>query len=268
MRCMLKYDFYRMIKSVSTYLLLLCILGFTIASVGLSYATKTEMKLPETVLSFSSSGVGNELEKMTVCNWCEDAVSGDFLLMFIIIFAVILVSNDYSTGYIKNIYGNIHCKITYVISKILMVILFSICAMILTYGICLTTVSIAISPTEVGDVAGLCHYSVIKLLLLVTYGIVVIAISLIARRALVAFIIGIGYPFMLSDTVYSGINLFANKIAKVDGFFIQKYAVIGNIYTFSTMTLEESKFRIVILCSVLIAFATICSGVLFKYRDI
>ena len=126
MRRMLKFDFYKSVKSISTWVILLCVVVFSIASLTITYISKTDGELPHVAIEIGDQTTIFPLDEMTVVDWCIDSISGDFLMLFVIVFAVLFACNDYATGFIKNIYNNINHKYHYVLSKIVVVSIFTI----------------------------------------------------------------------------------------------------------------------------------------------
>lgn len=265
---LLKFDLYKSVKSASTWIVLLCVIVFSIVSLSLTYVSKTEGELPDVALEIGELTTTVPLEDMTVVDWCIDSVSGDFLMLFVIVFAILFSCTDYTTGFIKNVYNSLKHKWIYVLSKLIVVSAFTILTIVLTYIVTVSFNLAIVQSSTFGDIAELLKFTFYKGLLLVAYGCVGVLVSFILRKATAGLVFCMGYSFMFANLVYSGINQIVKSAKIAENFDIQKYTLVGNAISVSPDVSSEQEGIILIVCLSAIAISFIISSLLFSRRDI
>lgn len=154
--------------------------------------------------------------------WCEDIISGDFLIVFTIIFAALIAGKDYSSGYIKTII-NAKNRQYYFVSKLVILILYITMMLIATF---LATVICNIFFLKTGSLGTFSSYIrmlIMQFILNVTVGALVEMIVFIAKKQIVALIAPMVYYLFFSSMLYSIIN----KFIKTMEFDISKYTIFG-----------------------------------------
>lgn len=267
MKRILKFDFYKAVKSVSTWIILLCVAVFTIASMTITYGAKNGSELPDAVMEISEGAAAVSLEKMTVADWCMDAAGGDFLMLFVIVFAVLFTCGDYSTGFMKNIYNPIRNKWKYVLSKMIVTAVFTVLTVVLTYAIAMIYNLIIIRSAAFGNGSGLLWFTLYKTILLIAYGCVGVMVSFILRKTTAALIVCMGYSFMFANLIYTGVNQLARG-AGAAAFDIRKYTLVGNILLMGPNMQGGQKPVVWIVCFAAAAVSFLVSTMLFSKRDI
>ena len=164
----LKFDFYKAIKSISTWIILLCVIVFSIASLTITYVSKTDGELPDIALEIGEQTTIIPLEEMTVVDWCVDSISGDFLMLFVAVFAILFTCNDYATGFIKNTYNTIKSKWHYVLSKFVVISVFTIMTILSAYLVTMIFNLIVVNSTSFGDISELLVFTLNKAILLIS----------------------------------------------------------------------------------------------------
>jgi|GEM_PF-2357590 len=268
MLSLLKFDLYKVFKSLGTWIIILCLVGFSIASLTIVYNMKTENNLGEIASEISEGTTAASLEEMSVVDWCIETVGGDFLMLFVLIFAVLFVCSDYTSGYIKNIYNTIRKKWQYILSKFVIVGLFVIISILIVYIVTILFNVIIVKSNDFGDASLLLKYSLNKALLLIAYGGVVMMVSFILRKATDSLIVCMAYSFMFVNLIYTGINQAVKYLNIAKDFDIQKYMLVGNAISLSTdiTSQQQGIILIVSLLGILISF--IISTMVFTKRDI
>lgn len=265
---LLKIDLYKFKHTLSTWVLFLCIIIFTITSLSITYTSQSEGTLPSAIEEISSQITIPNIENMTIIEWCIDATSGDFLMLFIAIFAILFSTSDFSSGYIKNIYGCINGKWKYIISKLIVVFLFVFSSILLTYITASCYCKIVVHAVEIGDFEDIVLYTLMKMLLLTAYGMLCVTLSIILRKATTVLVVIIGYSFMFSSTIYTIINKIINSLLDVQNFAIEKYALVSNTISVSVdMSLRSKEIGIIVgLIAILVSL--LLSNISFTKQDI
>lgn len=264
----LKFDFYKAIKSISTWIILFCVMFFSIASLTITYISKTEGELPDVALEIGEQTTIVPLEEMTVVDWCIDAISGDFLMLFVAVFAILFTCNDYATGFIKNIYNTMRTKWHYVLSKFVVISVFTILTIIATYSVTMVFNLAVVNSSSFGDVTEMIVFTLNKAFLLIAYGCVGAFISFILKKATAGLIISMGYSFMFANLIYTGINQVIKSTGISEKFDIQKYTLVGNAVSIGPKLSSEQQIIVLVVCIVAIVTSFVISTIIFSKRDI
>ena len=264
----LKFDLYKMRKSISTWIVLFLVFVFTIASLAITYTSKTSNELPDMIEEIGAQATIVPLEDMTTVDWCIDSVSGDFLMLFIAVFIILFVCTDYSSGYIKNIYGSIKSKWHYVFSKGIIALIFTILSIVVAYITTICFNALVVHSESFGNIQELLKYSALKTLLLFAYGMLGVCVALISRKATIGLIAVMGYSFMFANILYTGLNQLVNNIFDVSDFAIEKYTLIGNTVSLNAHT-QSKEVLIILIVSLSIMFLSFTiSSIFFSKRDV
>ncbi|MDO5717166.1 MAG: ABC transporter permease subunit [Tissierellia bacterium] len=228
---LLKWDFYKAKKMKSTWLLLAALIILSAISVMMTYSNLKdieELKLSENIEAMQKDVVGKTYEEMDVLDWTLALSGGNFLLMFTIIFAVFLATTDFTTGFIKNMYGYIGNKSSFIISKIILTAIFSLLTFVLTYLVAFIADWVLLETSSIVAWSGFLRYTLAKWMLILGYGSLVIAIAVITRKNALTLIISLGYFLFLQEPFYKGINTLVEKVTS-NPFDITQYSLVGNI---------------------------------------
>lgn len=122
----IKMDFYRMMKSKSSYIILLVLFAITIFNTSLTGLMRMQI-----------SNNGDVIERFNVLSEAFRFSSNAGVLLFLSIFTVIYSSSMYKTGYIKNIVGKVNYRVDLLISNIVIILIYSV-AVFLTVFIAMT----------------------------------------------------------------------------------------------------------------------------------
>ena len=225
-------------------------------------------ELPGIAQEIGSQAIGVALDDMSIVDWCIDSVSGDFLMLFVAVFAIVFVCSDYSSGYIKNIYGCIKNKLLYGISKIVVIVVFVFLSMLVAYVTTMIANLIIIKSDSWGEFWELIKYTGVKILLLTAYGTVCCMIATITRKATVALVIVMGYSFLFANMMYTGINQLVTKGIHAHEFAIEKYALIANTISVNLSSTPEQINMSIIVSLVAIVFSISLGTFFFKKGDV
>lgn len=267
---LVRFDLFKSIRSISTWVIVACIMMFTIASVLVSYISInniSESDVPAVIGEMAEEVELTNVEDVNLYEWCCDAISGDFLLLFIIVFAVVLVGMDYSSGFIKNIYRDITNKGMYIISKSIVVASFIILSIIVSFLTTYFCNIVLLHASELGDIRDFLICTIVRTVLCIAFGTMVVCVTVLVRKSLVALIVSVGYAIMLANPLYLGVNQFIDRVLKYKDFQIEDYTIIGNILTVN-MDITNGQIKNAIVVSVVvIVLSIVIATVAFKQRD-
>lgn len=266
-----KFDIMKTVKSISTWLLLAFVLAFVAISVSISYASLHPSAVTENmdiISEMPSQLAGRALGDVSLTEWFSDAISGDFLVLFVIIFSVILVSVDFSSGYIKNIYGHIQYNSHFVLSKIILAALFVLLLLAASFVTILVCNWAFLKAPAFGDLSALLLSNSVRALLCIALASLVICLSFVVKKGLVAMIASILYATMLSPTIYVGVNQLVKRLWHLQDFRIQEYTVIGNITNLSLDTTGKQYAVAAVVAIAAILLSATVSNIVFSKQDV
>lgn len=254
----IRYDGYKTIKSVSSWIILATLFLFSCFCILIIYV---DSALVEFVTSSTF------IESMSIIDWCVEVTEGDFLLPFSLAFSIMCISSEYSSGFIKNIYRAYKNKFFYVISKAILIVIYSVCMVIVSYVAVILICPIAFNAQFCGFSAEFVKYTLAKILYVSAFGTFSVLIGLLIRKGIIAIIVLYGYSFIVSAMLYQGINQLFVRVFQVSDFDISKYTLIGNI---SITNLETTWQQYLIGCGVAVVVLALCiilGSLAFKKRD-
>lgn len=211
---------------------------------------------------------GEILEK-TFLDYCESIICSDAILMFVTIFSVLLSLQEYQYGYIKNIWGIFKHERDFIISKMVMILMYVILQIILScliVGMCNVFLLKAALGDNISDFFVMCIQQV---LLELAFGTVIMAISLFVRKIIGVLIASIIYVAFIQNLLYQAIDLIINKIGKFEvEFEIGNYLIYGNIERITMSANMEDGIRACIIAFIFIIVAFTMAWLGLKKRDV
>lgn len=253
MRNVFSMDLYRMIKTKSTYILLAIYVG--ILSLGI-FVFKTNM----------DSGFSIGLEDQTISQFVSYLLSGETTIFLIVIFIAMFINAEFNSGYFKNIMGDIPKKINYVVSKCLVVAIYTAIYVILGVVIAIIGSQI-LGLEELGKVSSLVAYAGMLYLLDVVIGIIMIMVTIALRNSAASTSIGIVYILLISSLLYTLVNYGADKLFHAEDFKIQEYLPYGNLMSISTASQTGDFIRAIVVALIFGVVAFLGSTLIVKRRD-
>lgn len=219
----IKMEIYTCFKGKMIWIVLGVVLVLSVISLYTSYNVLHNQSID--VYGTNASKLLTEIDKSKAGElfyWCKDIISGDFLIIFTIIFSALIVGKDYTSGYIKSII-NRNNRLNYVVSKITILIIF-VALMIVSTVLATAISNIAFLKTDsMGACGSYFKMVLMQILLNIAIGVLVEAIAMISKKQIVALIAPLVYYLFFSEKIYNFIDKFVGK----DSFKIAKYTLFG-----------------------------------------
>ena len=264
---MIRMELYRMFKTKSLYVIWLVLAAGILFTTGLSademktYTMEEKQEMYEYATGQQKSDTVNLGMDVTVPTKPGDTVSvfdlfygnikGKFLALFMVIFAVLYSTADMTSGFIKNIAGQVRDRRGLVFAKGVSLFVYTVLTMLIFTGI--QTISNALFFDELvfGPVKEFLQYAGIQTLL--HFALLMMLSVCLCMNVLVIF-----YSFL--D------NLIAK--AHIKNFHVLEYTVTGNISFLETnVTAKMAVTALAVSIAFIIVMIEVCSTV-FKKRDI
>ena len=280
---MIRMELYRMFKTKSLYVIWLVLAAGILFTTGLSademktYTMEEKQEMYEYATGQQKSDTVNLGMDVTVPTKPGDTVSvfdlfygnikGKFLALFMVIFAVLYSTADMTSGFIKNIAGQVRDRRGLVFAKGVSLFVYTVLTMLIFTGI--QTISNALFFDELvfGPVKEFLQYAGIQTLLHFALLIIVMCIAIVLRNNVISMMLSVCLCMNVLVIFYSFLD---NLIAKahIKNFHVLKYTVTGNISFLETnVTAKMAVTALAVSIAFVIVMIEVCSTV-FKKRDI
>lgn len=280
---MIRMELYRMFKTKSLYVIWLVLAAGILFTTGLSademktYTMEEKQEMYEYATGQQKSDTVNLGMDVTVPTKPGDTVSvfdlfygnikGKFLALFMVIFAVLYSTADMTSGFIKNIAGQVRDRRGLVFAKGVSLFVYTVLTMLIFTGI--QTISNALFFDELvfEPVKEFLQYAGIQTLLHFALLIIVMCIAIVLRNNVISMMLSVCLCMNVLVIFYSFLD---NLIAKahIKNFHVLEYTVTGNISFLETnVTAKMAVTALAVSIAFVIVMIEVCSTV-FKKRDI
>ena len=280
---MIRMELYRMFKTKSLYVIWLVLAAGILFTTGLSademktYTMEEKQEMYEYATGQQKSDTVNLGMDVTVPTKPGDTVSvfdlfygnikGKFLALFMVIFALLYSTADMTSGFIKNIAGQVRDRRGLVFAKGVSLFVYTVLTMLIFTGI--QTISNALFFDELvfGPVKEFLQYAGIQTLLHFALLIIVMCIAIVLRNNVISMMLSVCLCMNVLVIFYSFLD---NLIAKahIKNFHVLEYTVTGNISFLETnVTAKMAVTALAVSIAFVIVMIEVCSTV-FKKRDI
>lgn len=277
----IKMDLYRMLKTKSMYVIwivLAAILLITTSLCKTDYELLTEkdaMKQEQvTEPTADNLNVGMMVtlptepgEKVTVYDIFFANSQGKLYALLLVIFTVLFSTADISSGYIKNIGGQVRNIGTLIFSRAIALAVFTVLTMAGAFLFQAAANGIVFGELEWGNTKAILSYFVTELALHYALVLICMAIAIILKNNVISMVIAVCLSMNVMTIVYGVINSAIQKIG-IQNFQIYKYTITGKL---SLLPMNPSGNESLAAFGVAIVFIVMMislSSVVFQKRDI
>ena len=277
----IKMDLYRMLKTKSMYVIWIVLAAILLITTSLSktdYELLTEkdaMKQEQvTEPTVDNINVGMMVtlptepgEKVTVFDIFFANSQGKFYALFLVIFAVLFSTADISSGYIKNIGGQVGNRGSLIFSRSIALSVFTVLTMTGAFLFQAAANCIVFGELEWGNTKAILSYFVAELALHYALVLICMAIAIILKNNVISMVIAVCLSMNVMTIVYGVINSAIQKIG-IQNFQIYKYTITGKL---SLLPMNPSGNECLAAFGVAIVFIVMMisvSSVVFQKRDI
>lgn len=277
----IKMDLYRMLKTKSMYVIwivLAAILLITTFLCKTDYELLTEkdaMKQEQvTEPTVDNINVGMMVtlptepgEKVTVYDIFFANSQGKLYALLLVIFTVLFSTADISSGYIKNIGGQVGNRGSLIFSRSIALSVFTVLTMTGAFLFQAAANCIVFGKLEWGNTKAILSYFVAELALHYALVLICMAIAIILKNNVISMVIAVCLTMNVMTIVYGVVNSAIQKI-EIQNFQIYKYTITGKL---SLLPMNPSGNECLAAFGVAMVFIVIMisvSSVVFQKRDI
>lgn len=280
----IKMDLYRMFRMKSFYVVGILLAAATIFTTSMSVLDYNMMKeeyeknpqIYEQEISSDEEPVnlGMEVtipaspgEMVTVYDQVYANLHGKFIALFMVIFAVLFSASDMSSGYIKNIGGQMKNRGALVLSKAFALFVYTVLAM-LFYLIIQTAVQAVCFPEfQTGSLKDLAVYAATQLILHYALLLICMAVTIISRSKVFSMTFAVLLCMNVMVIIYSTVDKIIAKLG-IEDFNLIRYTVTGRMSLLEMSPSAEACMKALLVAVLFGAAVILLSGQIFRKRDI
>ena len=277
----IKMDLYRMFRTKSMYVIWIVLAAALLITTSLcktDYELLTEkdaMKQEQvTEPTVDNINVGMMVtlptepgEEVTVYDIFFANSQGKLYALLLVIFTVLFSTADISSGYIKNIGGQVRNRGTLIFSRSIALAVFTVLTMAGAFLFQAAANCIVFGELEWGNTKAILSYFVAELALHYALVLICMAIAIILKNNVISMVIAVCLSMNVMTIVYGVINSAIQKIG-IQNFQIYKYTITGKL---SLLPMNPSGNECLAAFGVAIVFIVMMisvSSVVFQKRDI
>ena len=277
----IKMDLYRMFKTKSMYVIWIVLAAILLITTSLCKTDyellneKDAMKQEQvTEPTVDNINVGMMVtlptepgEKVTVYDIFFANSQGKLYALLLVIFTVLFSTADISSGYIKNIGGQVGNRGSLIFSRSIALSVFTVLTMTGAFLFQAAANCIVFGKLEWGNTKAILSYFVAELALHYALVLICMAIAIILKNNVISMVIAVCLTMNVMTIVYGVVNSAIQKIG-IQNFQIYKYTITGKL---SLLPMNPSGNECLAAFGVAIVFIVMMisvSSVVFQKRDI
>ena len=206
-------------------------------------------------------------EKVTVFDIFFANSQGKFYALFLVIFAVLFSTADISSGYIKNIGGQVGNRGSLIFSRSIALSVFTVLTMTGAFLFQAAANCIVFGELEWGNTKAILSYFVAELALHYALVLICMAIAIILKNNVISMVIAVCLTMNVMTIVYGVVNSAIQKIG-IQNFQIYKYTITGKLSLLSMNPSGNECLAAFGVAMVFIVMMISVSSVVFQKRDI
>lgn len=280
----IKMDLYRMFRMKSFYVIGIILAAATFFTTSMSVLDYNMMKEEagqnsqvyeqETSSDEEPVNLGMDVtiptrpgEMVTVYDQVYANLHGKFIALFMVIFAVLFSASDLSSGYIKNIGGQMKNRGNLILSKAVALFIYTVLTML--FYLCIQTVAQAVCfhELQLGSLRDLAVYSAIQILLHYVLLLICMAITIITRSKVFSMAFAVLFCMNVMVILYSTVDKILARFG-IEDFNMLQYTVTGRM---ALLEMAPSAGGCVKALTVAVVFGLAVpalSSQIFRKRDI
>ena len=280
----IKMDLYRMFRMKSFYVIGIILAAATFFTTSMSVLDYNMMKEEagqnsqvyeqETSSDEEPVNLGMDVtiptrpgEMVTVYDQVYANLHGKFIALFMVIFAVLFSASDLSSGYIKNIGGQMKNRGNLILSKAVALFIYTVLTML--FYLCIQTVAQAVCfhELQLGSLRDLAVYSAIQILLHYVLLLICMAITIITRSKVFSMAFAVLFCMNVMVILYSTVDKILARFG-IEDFNMLQYTVTGRMALLEMAPSVGGCVKAVTVAVVFGLAVLALSSQIFRKRDI
>lgn len=264
----IKADLFRLVRNKMTYILLASVVLFSIIALGSFAMLELSMRyIDAEILGAETVALLEQTIPHNIDGYMQSFFFGNFLIIFFVLFALILCSAEYQTGYIKNTAVNVLPRHLTFFSKLIIVTVYALITtavvILLVLGGCAL-----LGIKEVVNLSGIIKMVLVQFFNNLSLTAFIMMIFYITRKLSISMILGLIYAAM-GNFVYIILNLLTSVAFPDADFSFSQYTNLGNMtFHITTQASNTDYIRAAIVAIVFLGISTFFSCRSIDKKDI
>lgn len=281
---LIKMELYRMFKMKCFYVIWIVLAVSILVTTNLNVSEWQDMTIAERQeiheMATESLSEDEELDfGMNVINPTEPTeeisvfdtvfanVKGKFILLLMVIFTILYSTADISSGYIKNIGGQIRDRKELIYAKSICLFIYTVLTMLFYIAVQMISNKIWVGEIYWGNKKEFFSYVAIECILHFAFLTIIMLIAILLRNNVFSMVLGVCMCMNILVMVYGIVDKVAYKIG-FEKFHLINYTVTGRISLLGMDISQKAGGTAMIIAFIFIIAAVMLTGIIFEKRDI
>lgn len=194
-------------------------------------------------------------------------VHGKFVALFMVIFTVLYATADITSGYVKNIAGQVKNRGNLILAKSVVLLLYTIFTMLLFTGAQMLSNAVLYNEFVMGPGKEFFQYAALQTVLHFALIMVIMCIAVVLHNNVISMMISVCLCMNVLVMLYGVVDKAVTKIG-IQDFHIMDYTVSGKIVNLGMNAAPKTMGMAVMVGVVFIMVMLAISMTVFKKRDI
>ena len=277
----IKMDVYRMFKTRSLYVIWLIFTLAFLLMIGVeAYEIKSGQRMARNEELMQEENAEEEIVNLgisvqvipdngevTLLSLTYSQISSKFLALFLVIFAVLFSTADQTSGYLKQIGGQIVGRSKLILSKAVALLLFTVLSIVLTILVEAIGMAVFLGGFHLENAANFFRYLTAATVLNYAFVLLAMALAILIRNNLISMIIVIMLTGDMMMLLYTGIEKLLNRMIG-ETVSLMQYTLSGRIALLPMYTSTGELGWAILLALLYSAAFMIVSCQIFRKRDL
>ena len=194
-------------------------------------------------------------------------VKGKFIALFMVIFTVLYATADITSGYVKNIAGQVRNRGNLIFAKAAAFLLYVVLTMLLFIGVQMLSNAISYRKLVIGPGKEFFQYAAMQTLLHFALVMVIMCVAVVLRNNVISMMISVCVCMNVLIMLYGVVDQAVEKLG-IHDFHMMDYTVSGKIVTLGMNAAPKTMGMAALVGIVFIVVMLTISMTVFQKRDI
>lgn len=278
---MIRMELFRMFKTKSLYVIWMVMIACVFLTNGLSaeeiktYSMEEKQEMYEAAMDGEESGnLGMDVTLPTkpgadvsVFDGFYANVKGKFIALFMVIFTVLYATADITSGYVKNIAGQVRNRGNLIFAKAVALLLYVVLTMLLFIGVQMLSNAISYQKLVMGPGKEFFQYAAMQTFLHFALVMVIMCVAVVLRNNVISMMISVCVCMNVLIMLYGVVDQAVEKLG-IHDFHMMNYTVSGKIVNLGMNAAPKTMGMAVMVGVVFIVVMLAISMTVFQKRDI
>lgn len=278
---MIRMELFRMFKTKSLYVIWMVMIACVFLTNSLSaeeiltFSMEEKQEMYEAAMDGEESGnLGMDVtlptkpgEDVSVFDGFYANVKGKFIALFMVIFTVLYATADITSGYVKNIAGQVRNRGNLILAKAAALLLYVVLTMLLFIGVQMLSNAISYQKLVMGPGKEFFQYAAMQTLLHFALVMVIMCVAVVLRNNVISMTIGVCLCMNVLIMLYGVVDQAVAKMG-IQDFHMMDYTVSGKIVTLGMNAAPKTIGMAALVGIVFIVVMLAISMTVFQKRDI